>query len=200
MDDHIKKLGVAIADFLFLALLTVAAPLIVYVDAVWIGHGVPECSATEITQEALLFLSALLFWIEAWRRPQDRAFFVLAGGFLACMFLREVDFLFDPIHHAFWIIPVAVTAVVCAVPALTHRQAALQSAADFMNRRSCIYISIGLLIAIVFSRIFGSGHLLWNHLLGEAYKSQYKAVIQEGLELFGYLFIFYGACLVPRER
>ena len=33
-------------------------------------------------------------------------------------------------------------------------------------------------------------------MLGEHYKSMYKQVIQEGIELFGYMFIFYGALLL----
>ncbi len=42
------------------------------------------------------------------------------------------------------------------------------------------------------SRTFGSGNLLWHAILEED-SSRAKTVVQEGLELMGYAFIFYGS-------
>jgi hypothetical protein len=44
---------------------------------------------------------------------------------------------------------------------------------------------------LVFSRVFGTGSL-WRAIMLDEYQNLYKSVIQEGLELFGYLLIAYG--------
>lgn len=200
MDDNTTKLLRSIADFVVLAALTVAVPLVVYVDAVLIGHGVPECSATEISQEAMLLFTALLFWAEARRRSQDRGLFILVGGFFACLFVRELDFLFDDIHRGFWMLPFLLTFIVSLGCALPYRNTIRSSMAAFADSRSCVYISIGLLILIAFSRLFGSNQLMWGEIMGEHYRSEYKSIIQEGLELFGCAFILFGAWLLRRDQ
>ena len=58
---------------------------------------------------------------------------------------------------------------------------------------------VRLLIVLVFSRVFGS-HLLWRELMGGDYDWAYKAIIQEALELSGYILIAYGSWLAYREK
>jgi hypothetical protein len=70
----------------------------------------------------------------------------------------------------------------------------------YLGSKSWIYVTIGLLIVLVLSRLFGSGWLIWNAVMGEGYRAEYKAIIQEGLELFGYIFIFYGSWLLPERH
>lgn len=188
----------AVADFLFLMILIVAVPLALFVDCRMSGHGIREASITEISQETLILLAAVLFWREARRSPSSRGFLILAGGFFACMFIRELDFVFDEVCHGFWLCPAILTALASVAVALAYRQTILSSMADFFASRSSVYVSIGLLIVFVFSRLFGS-HWLWGEAMGADYKSDYKSIIQEGLELFGYGFIFFGAHLLRRE-
>lgn len=199
MDDAKTKLLRSILDFVFLAALTVAAPLIVYVDVVLLGlDGIPEISVTEISEEALFFISAVLFLVEARRRPEARGFLVLVGGFFGCLLFRELDFLFDDISRGFWMLPTFLTLAASLTYAMVHRKTILPGFAAFADSRSCVYISIGLLIVILYSRMFGSGQLLWEKIMGPAYRSIYKSIIQEGIELYGYTFIFYGSCLLRR--
>ena len=56
------------------------------------------------------------------------------------------------------------------------------------------YITIGLMIVLLFSRIFGSG-FVWREIMADNYATVYKAIIQEGVELLGYTFIFYRSIL-----
>jgi len=55
------------------------------------------------------------------------------------------------------------------------------------------------LIVIVFSRIIGSNSL-WRELMGGDYQWAYKTIIQEALELSGYVLIAYGSWLAYREK
>ncbi|MEN6459547.1 MAG: hypothetical protein ABFC63_11540 [Thermoguttaceae bacterium] len=189
----------SLGELLLLAVLTAAVPLIVYVDNALLGNEVSEYSVTEIAQETLLLLSAILIFVQAWRHPEVRGFLVLVGGIFACMLIRELDFLCDMIHHGFWVYPALLTAAAALACAAVCRGTVLASLAAYTGTKSCIYMTIGLLIVLVLSRLFGSGHLIWSEFLATDHcKSLLKTVIQEGLELFGYVFVFYGSFLLTR--
>ena len=82
----------------------IVAALLVCAEA-GIGHGVTEHSLTELAQEALILISAILFWVGARQHPTVRSLLVLFAGLFGCMFIRELDALFDKIFHGFWIYP-----------------------------------------------------------------------------------------------
>lgn len=189
----------AFVEFFFLAFLSLAAPLIVAVDVIIIGHEVPEASVTEFTQEGLLFLSGLLFALIAWRHEDQRGFYTLAAGFFGCMLVREMDSWFDMISHGFWLWPALfVAAASITSTMLFWRDTVVQPLAAFIDTKPYFFVIFGLIIVLVFSRTFGSGELLWRHV-GE-YNSGWKTMIQEGLELFGYIYIAYGSSLLFRHK
>ena len=66
---------------------------------------------------------------------------------------------------------------------------------EAVESKHFVYISLGLILILIFSRTFGSGHL-WEHVMGDDYTMVYKTVIQEGIELLGYIFVLYGSILV----
>jgi hypothetical protein len=78
---------------------------------------------------------------------------------------------------------------------------------DHMDSKNFVHITLGLILILIFSRIFGSGQL-WRDIMGDDYSIIYKTVIQEGIELLGYIFVLYGSILVwvealkkrPREH
>jgi hypothetical protein len=65
--------------------------------------------------------------------------------------------------------------------------------ADFIGSRPYFYIQFGLVTLLIFSRTFGSSRLLWNTILDPKAAFELKSALQEGLELFGYVFITHGA-------
>ena len=155
---------------------------------------------TELLEDLLLLLSTTVFLAKAWGHFESRGFLVLVGGFFACMLIRELDFAFDVIHHGAWRYPAILTAAASIALAIACRKTVLAPMAAYVDTKSCIYVSIGLLIVMVFGRLFGSGRLIWIDIMGMDYKGVYKTIIQEGLELFGYVFVSYGSCLLPREH
>jgi hypothetical protein len=183
--------------FLALVATTSIVPLFLYIDIVVLDDGVSEYSLTEISQETLLLVSSFLFFFAAYRQPRLRGLFALIGGLLACMFVRELDFLFDMIFHGSWLFAAIPTAAASIAVAGFNRRTVLLPMAEFTKKQSCFLLVIGLLIVLTFSRLFGSGRLIWGPILGANYKVAFKAAVQEGLELFGYMFIFFGACLIP---
>ena len=103
MRDNLTIIGREIAVFLFAALFLVLMVAPVYIDVAWMNDALHETSFTEATQEALLAIVAILFFMAARQRPDQRGALTLVGGFYMCMLIRELDFLFDMIHHGSWV-------------------------------------------------------------------------------------------------
>ena len=94
-----------IIEVLLLSVLMMAVPVFIFLDVIVIGHGLPEVSFTEISQELLILISALIFAHDAKNREQERGFLTLVSGLFGCMFIREFDALLDNIVHGFWVYP-----------------------------------------------------------------------------------------------
>lgn len=194
MQSPLIKIAKATAEFFiltFLALLPIAS---VYTDLVILGINITEVSVTEITQEVLLLATALIFLYGAWKKPISRGFLVLVAGFFSCLFIREMDVFLDEVWHGFWLWPALLMALVTIIYArFFTKNTTLNSLVAFINTKPYFLLLIGLIILLILSRTFGSGNLLWNFLLPDGDASLVKTVVQEGLELMGYAFIFYGS-------
>lgn len=194
MEPRVNKLVYATLEFFILTFLGFLPVVSIYLDVIVLGNNVGEISVTEITQEALLLVAALVFWYGAWKKPKVRGFLVLVAGFFSCMFIREMDQFLDDIWHGFWFWPALLMALVTiSYSRFAAKNTTRQALLDFINTKPYYFILIGLIVLLVFSRTFGSGNLLWHDLLPEGNSSLVKTVVQEGLELLGYAFIFYGS-------
>lgn len=183
----------AIAEFFLLAVLALVSPLTVYLDVLVFKDGLYESSLTELIQEILLLLSTLVFWRTAWKMPQWRGMSILVAGFMTCMLIRELDEPLDNIMNGFWFYPAFLAAVAAIYLAIRNLETLLSPMSEFINTRAYVFILVGMVILLAFSRVFGSGTLLWTDILGSEYDFLFKSVLQEGLELLGYAFIFYGS-------
>lgn len=166
--------------------------VIAWVDVTLFGS-ISEASVTELAQESLILAAACLFGFTAWRCPKLRSLLVLVAGLFGCMFIRELDAVFDIVFHGFWLYPALLLAVgtICYVlrcPRMSFRQAReLLMTSPFRS------VCLGLLTVLVISRIAGTGKL-WGSILGSESAGQfYKNIVQEGLELWGYAIIAAGA-------
>lgn len=193
MTDHWKCSLTAALEFVFLGSVFLAVPYIVSLDAMVFENDVEEYSLTEVLQSILVLATAVLFLLSSIRCPPTRGFSVLLAGFFTCIFIREGDLYLDFIQHGFWKYPVIVTAIAASGYALRHRHSFWTTYEKFLNTKSYHFILIGMLVVIVLSRSFGSGSLLWKDIMGENYRDVLRNAIQEGLELFGYALLFYGA-------
>lgn len=193
----------AAAEFLLLGLLCVLVSLLTATDAVILGRRIGENSLTETAQHVLLVGSVLLFGLHAWRHPASRGAAVLVTGFLACMAIREIDGFLDRIAHGCWVWPALLVAAATIAFAWIQEGPRLLAGLAELARSPAYYpVLFGLLIVLVFSQTFGSGHFLWYHILDESTVRSFKPAFQEGLELLGYAFLFYGSwrldCSAPR--
>lgn len=185
-----REMTVFILAALFLALMI----LPIYIDVAWMNDALHETSFTETTQEIMLAVIAVLFFIAAQRRPAQRGALTLVAGFYSCMLIRELDFVFDAIQHGSWIwFALAVTAG-CLAVALRTPKKTLHALARLLQHRSWPVMASGFLVVLVFSRLFGI-HALWQHLMLGDYNRVVKNMAEEGTELLGY-----GLCWLASVR
>lgn len=196
-----KRIIFAIGEFVLLVLLALVPPLLVFLDGVVIQHPIVELCFTECIQEALLLISTLIFGCAAWQYSSSRGFLVLVGGFFGCMLMREFDGFWDYVWHGFWVWPVTFLAAASTLYAMAFcRDTILEPMARFIDTKAYLHIMFGLIFLLFFSRVFGSGTFLWRSLLGHHYTTFFKCALQEGLELFGYIFICYGSFVFLWEK
>ncbi|ORU90542.1 MAG: hypothetical protein A6F71_06140 [Cycloclasticus sp. symbiont of Poecilosclerida sp. M] len=111
------------------------------------------------------------------------------------MFIRECDGFLDAISHGFWKVPANIVLGVSIYYAYKNKNTLFQPLLTHNQTREFTFIYIGLLVIMVFSRIFGTANL-WQYLVDDNYHRFYKKITQEGLELFGYTLVFYGSMLL----
>lgn len=185
MRENLTLIGREIAVFLFAALFLALMITPIYIDVTWMNDALHETSFTETTQEILLAITAALFFLAARQRPEQRGALSLVGGFYTCMLIRELDFLFDVIHHGSWVwFALAVTAGSLAV-AMRSPKLTVQNLAALLQHRSWPVMASGFLVVLVFSRLFGTT-TLWQHLMLDGYNRVVKNMAEEGTELLGY--------------
>lgn len=173
--------------------LALLPPLFVMVDVRVFHDSMMEVSLTEMAQAAVLGFAAAVFGCRAHKNLNTRGFELLVSGFFTCMLIREMDGLLDLIRHGFWFWPALWVALgVVGYVGMACRTSVLKPMAAFIGQKSYYHIVFGLLVVLVFSRVFGSGRF-WAGLLEMDSGRLFKASLQEGLELLGYVWIGYGS-------
>ncbi|MDV5139911.1 hypothetical protein [Chimaeribacter arupi] len=179
----------ALRHFVLCAVVIALFSSLLFVDVIWLHNFVKEISMTEIAQEGLLAGTVLVFFLLARRYPAWRYGFVLLGGFLTTMLIRELDAVFDLIKHGCWVYVAVAVTLACLIAAATHLRSTLAGLACFVRARSYGMMLCGLLCILLFSRLIGM-HVIWSHVLLDGYDRTAKNVVEEGVELFGYTLCF----------
>lgn len=185
MREQFLILGRECAAFLFATLFLVIMMSAIYIDVNWMNDAMHETSLTETLQEVMLASVAALFFCSARHRAAQRGALILIGGFYSCMLIRELDFVFDLVAHGSWVWFALATAAASLALALRAPRGTLDGLVAFVTHRSWLMTASGLLIVLVFSRLFGM-HQLWQHLMLDGYNRVVKNMAEEGTELLGY--------------
>ncbi|MEM6052060.1 hypothetical protein AAH450_15960 [Erwinia sp. P7711] len=166
---------------------------LVFIDVRWMNDAVHETSFTEVAQEGMLLLIALLYFARAWRQAPLRPLYVLVGGFFSCMLIRELDFLFDEIVHGSWVWFALAITLLCVGTALRQPRRILSGLAAYLRHPGWGMMCAGMLTTLIFSRLFGQ-HELWQHLMLDGYNRTVKNMAEEGCELLGYSLCLFSTC------
>lgn len=189
MNENIKTILNGVAEFILAALIAAGVVGCIFLD-ITVHKNIVENSFVEYGQELLLLLTTAIFGSMAIKKRSGGLW--LVTGFFGCALLREFDAFFDMIVHGAWkYFALVVIAFVFFKAWRLGKENTIATLAAFMKTRAFIFIFIGLLIVLVYSRLFGMGEL-WKAIMGIDFNRTVKNVVEEGSELWGYALVFWG--------
>lgn len=157
-------------------------------DAFAEGHWV------ENIQALLLLLAALLFFAVARLRPADWGGLALMLSLIALFaVIREFDAFFD--HQVPWFdweLPGTLVFLALCWTGYQHRQRLPSQLAEFVTMRGSTLAWAGFMLAIPLAQIVAHGPL-FKLIMADDYASTFKRMIEEVLELVGYMMICFAA-------
>lgn len=183
----------------FLSLATSIAILCLHIDVNILKNGLSEVSLTEIVQESILVFIVLIHLVAARKQPDMRQCNILIAGFFMAMLIRELDGIFDLLHHGSWVWFALAVSIIALTYAFRQPQRVLRQLTLYSTKPAFGIMLSGLLATLVFSRLFGMS-LLWHSLLQDGYVREVKNMVEEGTELFGYMLCLAASVEVIRRQ
>jgi hypothetical protein len=181
-------------ELVFFVILLIAANISIFVDATILHNNLSEKSISQFLQGSFILLSSSLFALGAIRFPFKKGYLALVAALFGCMFIRENDAVFDLIWHGFWVVPAFCVLIAAGWCTARNLNTLMDPLLSHLEGRHSTLVYTGFFIVVVFSRLFGTGSF-WDAVMGNDYDSSYKSIIQEGVELLGYVLIFHGSCM-----
>ncbi|MBQ9431030.1 MAG: hypothetical protein IJU44_05715 [Kiritimatiellae bacterium] len=161
-----------------------AVLLLIYLNIKHFPQDAFDGSLIENSQLVLLGgTAAVLVFISA-RFRQLSGGMLLATGFLATMFCRELDYLFDKmLYHGAWL-PFAVAVASTFVALAAYRRRTIVAGLSAIAEDPGVSVlALAMSILLFFSRLAGMSSV-WRYFAPG--NRMAKHVAEEGLELFGY--------------
>lgn len=153
-----------------------------------LGYGVGEQSATEFLQSLSLLLAILCLIALAIKNSLLRHVAIIMAFLGVIAFIREQDAYFDIIYHGAWL-PFALMVLALILIVGVKKFAQIYSGAQIIIASKPFPILIfGAFFVLIQSRVFGTSKV-WKQVLNVDQVQMVKTIIQEGLELTGYLII-----------
>lgn len=184
MNENIKFLLRVAGLFLLAATIVTATTLCIFFDVFVSGAMAAEGYLTETMQNILLLSMVVSYLSLAVKKVELRPAMLLVAGFFACMFIRELDYLFDKTPISWFIVCIVISAA-CFSYAAKHFSLTVSGLSAFCSSKSFILICTGLICLLIFSRLLGM-KVLWQAVLGDNYVRAAKTLTEEGIELFSY--------------
>lgn len=148
-----------------------------------------ETGPVEIAETIFALSTALVFLLSARRDRTRTPCAVVVATLLFCACVREADYFLDVLigRHA-WKVIVSMILVCLAFYYMRNTHRVVESVKNFMSETSFGVFMSGILVLIVFSRLFGYGGF-WKELIDGAYYRVIKTIVEEGVELMGYFLL-----------
>lgn len=138
-----------------------------------------ELTFTEIGQETILFILFLFYLLIGMKWKEIRVISNFVALFFLMAFIREFNFLIDK-----WIYPVLLICALMIWLFIRDFKKIKQASIRFFSVPASQWFLAGLLITMVFSRLFGRSKF-WRILYPDESYRLAKAATEEGIELLG---------------
>ncbi|MEM5536915.1 hypothetical protein WNY58_10985 [Neptuniibacter pectenicola] len=152
-----------------------------------------EHSATEQMHNVFAFISCVVFFITAKLSQSLRPAVVIVGTLVGLMLIREFDaFLDDNFFDGAWQVLVYSAIAVSTLYLFKQPYPVKASLVEYSRSSSAGIFLSGILVVLVFSRLFGRGSF-WEAVMGDGYVRVVKNIAEEGTELIGYALLVIAA-------
>lgn len=180
----------AFIKFLIQGAITAATVMVIWADLNFQVNGrvLSEISYTEFLQSIFILTTSVAFFINYLKQGSIKGLALLISGFFLVILIRESDFYFDQIMRKLWFITALVVTAITFVVYWPNRKSFNKEVAAFTAKPSYGMMVSGMLIVLIFSRLFGKGDF-WEELMGQNYLRNVKDVVEEGTELLGYMLV-----------
>lgn len=153
-----------------------------------------EVGPVEILQTVFIIISVIFFLIAGRIDKRREHCSVVLALLFFCMFVRESDYFLDLMiaRHA-WKVIVAMLVVFLADYVIRFLPQVVCSLENFVAEPAFGVLVSGLIVVIVFSRLFGYGSF-WKAIMDNASYRTVKTIVEEGTEVMGYFLILVSSC------
>jgi len=152
-----------------------------------------EAGPIEWLQFLMLAATACMFLAGGLMFRALRQWFVVLAVLSLTACIRELDSVFDALlPYVGWQLPAVVMICVGVVTVWRNPRRFVRQAEEAVSRRGFAILWAGFVVAIVFAQLVGHGPFL-KELMGDDYVRDYKRVIEELGELFGYALLVMGS-------
>ncbi len=181
MQNHLQNrviLTRAFLEFIYFVVVMLLSIALLYLEVFYLKSPSSEQSLIENAQRVYLaVISSVFFWYGG-KHKSFRAGFVLIGGFILCMLIRENDELSDRWFHGSWKYFVLLVAGSCIFYAIKHAKATVDGLCHFIQARSYAIFVTGLIVVLLVSRLFGVGEI-WTTIMLDDYIDVVISIVGE---------------------
>ncbi len=181
MQNHLQNKVVlkrAFLEFIYFVVVMLLSVALLYLEVLYLKSPSSEQSLIENAQRLYLAVISGVFFFYGNKHKNFRAGFVLIGGFVLCMLIRENDELSDRWFHGSWKYFALLVAGSCIFYAIKHAKSAVDGLCHFIQSRSYAIFITGLLVVLLVSRLFGVGEI-WTTIMQDDYISVVINIVGE---------------------
>ncbi|WP_339387055.1 hypothetical protein [Vibrio caribbeanicus] len=186
--DSIKTIFQALITVLIIVAISTLVNVSIHLDYVYLNSSVGEISITENLQLVMLAISSWCFLSIYLKNEHVSHAAILISGFFFVMIIREMDFLFDMIHHGFWVLPALSVAILSCFKACKGGKNTVNEMACILQIPHMKLLMVAVVLLLVYSRLYGMGSF-WHSVMGAHYVRDVKNISEESMELLCYCLI-----------
>jgi len=181
--------GLTVRGFLYAVLLGAIAYGLLWGAVVYDDAFYSETGPVEVLETVFALITALVFLMVGRVDKNKGPCVIVLSTFLFCAVIRESDYFLDTLicRHA-WKMMVAIALSLLAVYTWRNLRSVGGCLMSFVSQPSFGILLSGLLVLVVFSRLFGYGPF-WKAIMDDSSYRTVKTIVEEGVELMGYFLI-----------
>jgi hypothetical protein len=188
----------ALITVLTMTVISILVNVSIHLDYVYLNSSVGEVSITENLQLVMLAISSWCFLNISLKSENVSHAAILISGFFFVMIIREMDFLFDMIHHGFWVFPALGVTVLSCFRACKGGKNTVNEMASILQLPYMKLLIGSVVLLLVYSRLYGMGSF-WQSVMGVHYVRDVKNISEESMELLCYCLIAMSSIRVRYE-